>query len=379
MIKRSGLRIVAALIAAGLVIAGCTPGAPAPTPTKAPAAPTKAAEPTKAPAAPTAAPAAPTKAAEPTKAPASQPTAAPAKKVDYPQKGKAITLIVSWDAGGITDILARQLAAAMEKELGTPVQVVNKPGGAAQIGHTEIAKSKPDGYTFGSTNLPSSFLSYLDPQRKAAYGRGDLMQVSNVLLDPASIAVKADSPFKTLKDLIDAAKASPEKVKISDNGALTGHHLDNLMLEKLAGVKFAIVHFSGGAPAVAALLGGHIDASVSVAGQYAPQVKSGEIRLLAVMAEKESKFFPGVPTLESQGYKYYSASSSLGFSVAGGTPREIVDFMDGAIKKITDSDDFKKKMDELSYPLYYMNSARFTAFWDEKETEIKPLLELARK
>jgi|GEM_PF-3511648 len=190
-----------------LVTAGCGQSAPAPTPTKAAAAPAA----TAAPAAATA----PAKAAEPTK-PAAAPTVAAAPKVDFPQKGKSITINVPWDAGGAADVGTRLITPILEKELGVPVQVVNKPGAGSQTGLADFARAAPDGYTIGNTNLPNTFPDlHGPPTAKATYSRKSFVPISNIVWDPEAIAVKADSPIKTVKDLVDLAKTKEIKVATS--------------------------------------------------------------------------------------------------------------------------------------------------------------------
>lgn len=366
------LSFLVVVVVAGQLVAGCAPSAPPPTPTKAAVAPTKAAEPTK--------PVEPAKAAEPTKAPAASPTKAAAsafKKVDWPEKGKIITIIVPFGAGA-ADSQARIMAAFLEKELGVPVQVVNKPGAAAQTGLTELAKSKPDGYTIGLSPLPTAYNTYLDPERKAAYGRRDLVQVANQVVDPQAIGVKADSPYKSLKDLLEAAKARQGQFKAATAGLLGNDHLGILLLGQTAGVKLNPVHFDGGGAAVTALLGGHVDVGVHTIGAFAPSAKSEKVRLLAVMDRERSKFFPDVPTLQELGYKG-EMGSYRGFSVPAGTPKEVVDMLSAAIKKGSETDDVKKKMDEMMLPQRYMDAAGYTKFWDEFEAQAKPLLEIGRQ
>jgi len=363
---------LAILIAAGLLLAGCSQAAPAPAPTQAP----KAAEPTKA-----AAPA-----AQPTAAPAAQPsvvpaapTAAPAaKKVDYPAKGKTITMLVHWAAGGSSDVGARILASGLEKELGTNIEVVNKPGASGQLGYTALTQAKPDGYTIGSTNYPSAVISYLDPDRKATYSRKDFELLGLHVVDPGLIAVRKDSSFKTLKDVIDAAKASPKKVTITTTGIQSDEHFALLQLQKIAGVEFAFVHFSdGSAPAITAVLGGKVDVFCGNVGDLLAQYKSGEMRILGVMDREASPFYPDVKTFATQGYQLES-SSSRGFSAPGGTPKEIVDILSGAMKKVIASDEHKQKMADMGLTLRYMDPAAYNAYWTEYEAMIKDLLPLSK-
>lgn len=349
------LSFSAAMVLVSQFVAGCTQSAATATPTKAAAVSTAAAAP-----------------AEPTVASAS-------KKVDWPERGKTITITIIVPFGaGAADSQARIMAAFLEKELGVPVQVVNKPGAAAQTGLTELAKSKPDGYTIGLSPLPTAYNTYLDPERKAAYGRRDLAQVANQVVDPQAIGVRADSPYKTFKDFLDAAKAQQGQFKAATAGLLGNDHLGILLLGQTAGVKLNPVHFDGGGAAVTALLGGHVDVGVHTIGAFAPSAKSEKVRLLAVMDRERSKFFPDVPTLQELGYKG-EMGSYRGFSVPAGTPKEVVDILSAAIKKGSETQDVRKKMDEMMLPQRYMDAAEYMKFWDEFEAQVKPLLEIGRQ
>lgn len=298
--------------------------------------------------------------------------------VDFPAKNRTMTMLIPWDAGGPGDVTSRLLAIGMEQGLGIRVVPVNKVGAGSQVGLTEFTRSKPDGYTIGTTNQPSCMLTYLDPERKAIYGRKDFQPLAVVAYTPASVGVRADSPYKTLKDLIDAAKAAPESIKVSTVGMLSNTHMDVLMLEKVAGVRFAHVHFSGSAPALTALMGGHVDVAVMSAASYTTQVKSGEVRLLGLMTKEESASYPGVKTLESQGYKLYSGAM-MGYSAPKETPREIMDILSGAIRKAVATEAFKKRMVEIGYDLLYMNPSEFANWWDDTDSQLKPLVEEIRR
>lgn len=361
------LALAIVFAAASLALMGCSQAAPAPvaSPTSAPKA---AAEPTKAAAAPTEAPKAPV---------ATATTQAAAKKSDFPAAGKSLTVIVGTTAGGPNDVAARLLAPHLEKELGIPVQILNKPGAGWQVGITEISLAKPDGYTIGLTPLPQTITIYMDPQRKAVFGKKDLEPLAMQVVDPGVIAVKADSPFKSVNDLVEAARANPEKIKTSDTGILSDDHLGILQLQKLTGVKFAIVHYEGTAQEVPALLGGHIDAIFGNAGDFLPQVKDGSLRVLGVMDREESKYHPGVKTMEAQGLKFYS-SSSRAISMPAGAPKDVVDALSGAIKRASDQAEYKKKMDDLGLAPSYMDPAATGAYWTEMEEQVKPLMELAK-
>lgn len=349
--KHLTVLLAALVVVVGALMAGCSQ--PASTPTQAP------------------------KAAEPTKAAA--PAASPAKKVDFPAKDKTITLMVHWAAGGSSDVGARILASGMEKELGTNIEVVNKAGAGGQIGYTALTQAKPDGYTIGSTNYPSAVITYLDPERKATYSRKDFELLGLHVVDPGLIAVRKDSPFKTLKEVVDAAKANPKKVTITTTGIQSDEHFELLQLQKISDAQFAFVHFSEGiAPAMTAVLGGKVDVFCGNVGDLLAQYKSGEMRILGVMDKEPSPFYADVKTFEAQGYNLHS-SSSRGFSAPGSTPKEIVEILSGAMKKVTASDEHKKKMVEMGLTLRYMDPAAYNAYWTEYETMIKDLLPLSKQ
>src|SRR5262245_15130828 len=168
--------------------------------------------------------------------------------------GKPITLIVPYAAGGTTDSAARLLAARLEEELSTRVQVVNRPGAASQVGLQSLLAAPPNGYTLSYGVLPTVITHYSDPGREPPYARKDFRPVAHHHLIPAMIAVPTSSPYQTLKEFVEAARANPAKITISDSALMGNPHLCVLMLQKAAGVKFASVHFDGGAPSVTALL-----------------------------------------------------------------------------------------------------------------------------
>ncbi len=298
--------------------------------------------------------------------------------VDFPAKGKPITIIVPFAAGGGTDVAARLLASLMEKDLGVPVQIVNRPGAGSQVGVTALATSKPDGYTIGITPFPHVMTTYLDPERKAVFSRSSFEPVGAFFVNPVISSVAAGSPHKTLKDVIDAAKANPGKIKAGATGILGPSHLGLLQLQQVAGVQLAAVQFDGGAPQMTALLGGHIDLATNITPEVMGPSKAGQIRLLGIMDKTESPFLPGVKTLESQGYPVVS-TSPVGISAPAGTPKEIVTLLAASMKKAVSSTDWKSKMQDLGFTTMVPNPNDYAAFWQETEARVKPLMELAKR
>ncbi len=365
--KRLIVTFLAILVATTLLMGGCSSGATPAAPTKAPA--SSAAEPTK-PAAP-AAPAA-TAATAATAAPAAAP------KVNFPEKGKTINLIIPYPAGGGSDIAVRVTAPLFEKEIGVPVQIVNKGGAGSQVGVTEAVKAKPDGYTIGHANWPTISTLYMDADRKAAFSRKDVQVVAMHVTDPLAIAVKADSPYKGIKDLVEAAKAKPGTIKVGTSGLMSPEDFAFRQLQKLTGVKFNIVAFDGAAPGNTALAGGHIDAFGSGISSQLSLAKSGQTRLIATFADEGRGMMPGLTTMEDQGYKGFFGLAR-GWFVPAGTPKEVVTVLTNAFKKAEEAEENKKKLLDVGQFSRYMTPEEFNSYWDKMEEFVKPLVEEAKK
>ncbi len=303
---------------------------------------------------------------------------ASARAAAFPQKGKSIQMIVGYAPGGSSDTGSRILASGLEKELGVPVVVVNKPGASGQIGLTALATAKPDGYTIGTTTFPIAVVSCLVSERKASYTRSSFQPLALQINDPNLIAVKADSRFKTLKDIVEAAKAKPKTITIA-SGMLVDDQFAILQFQKLAGIQFAQVNFpQGTSQAVTPLLGGKIDLFCGNVGDLMGPYKSGSVRILGIMDDEPSPFYPGVKTFEEQGYKIYN-SSSRGFSLPAGTPKEIVDILSAAVKKVISSEEHKKRTADMALTVKYMDPVAYAKYWEEYESLIKELMPLTKE
>ncbi len=227
--------------------------------------------------------------------------------------------------------------------------------------------------------IPDSLKLYLDPQRKAVFNRASFQPIALHGADPQIVVVKTSSPYKSLKDLVDAAKASPGKLKGVVAGVLGDGHLALLQLQRATEAKYTVVNeTSGGAGPANSLLGGHTDFGVQSVGNWTAQIKSGELRAIAVLDKTESPFLPGVKTAEAQGFKVLFVSSK-GISGPAGLSKEIVDVLAAAIKKAMDTEEHKKRLQTMWMNQRYMGPAEYGAFWDEMDAQIKPLIDEARK
>jgi tripartite-type tricarboxylate transporter receptor subunit TctC len=286
---------------------------------------------------------------------------------NWPDKGKLITILIAYGAGGGADMTVRAMQPFLEQELGAKIVVINKPGGSTQVGTTEyLQKAGTDGYTILHNVLPSFPGVYLDPDRKATYTRKDLQLVANISRNPVGIAVKKGSRYKSLKDLIEAGKANPGKVIISSSGPLSPADLAIFALEKAAGVNFGHIFFDQQGEQRAALLGDHVAAESNPLQELVAGHKSGEVVTLATTSEKQNKFLPDVKTAAALGYNAF-ASSSSGLTYKAGTPKEIVDTVVAAVKRIDANPEFQKQLERLGVTVDVLVGSEYETYWNQVE------------
>ncbi|MFZ5634386.1 MAG: tripartite tricarboxylate transporter substrate binding protein [Bacillota bacterium] len=214
---------------------------------------------------------------------------------------KPITIITHTNAGSPTDVMVRQLGKAAEPILGQPVVVENKPGGSGATQVAALVAAPPDGYTLAACT-PTQIGSW-QSNLKGKFKIDDFAWINRVQIDPYIIVVRADSPWKTLKELVEYAKQNPNKLRVGGYGTVgSGHNVAFNILARTAGIKAAWTPFEGTNDAVTSLLGGHIDVANSNPGQVTQYVQAGKLRILGVMAEKRLPDLPDVPTYAEAGY-----------------------------------------------------------------------------
>jgi len=293
-----------------------------------------------------------------------------ASAAEYPKR--PITMICPWGAGGGTDAVSRILATLLKTELGVPVNVVNRTGGGGAIGHTAMATARPDGYTIGLATVEITMIHWMGLTR-VTYK--DITPVCMVNSDPAGINVRADAPWKTYKDLEKYVRENPGKLKSSGTGPGGIWHLAMAGWLKAIGMAPTAIKWipsKGAAPALQDLMAGGIDMSTCSLPEAATLIDVGRIRPLAIMAEKRDPLFPHVPTLKDKGVNW-SCGAWRGVVGPKGTSPQIVAVLERAIKKIVDSQEFKKFMKNRGYGIYWMDSeslARTLAEADEANGQI---------
>jgi len=269
---------------------------------------------------------------------------------EYPER--PITLIVNYTAGGGADLSARALAKKAEKFLGQPIAVVNKVGAGGTIGVGAVASAKPDGYTIGMATFgPLTMAPHMNqlpynPLKDFEY----IMGYGEYMYGPA---VRSDSQFKTLKDLVQYAKANPGKVKFSCAGLSLPNNFGMVHLAKAAGgIQWEAVVFKGAPESVAACLGGHVDAVSQNPGDVVPYIKAGRLRLLASFNARRWSWVPDVPTARELGYNF-DVGSWLALGAPKGVPTPVLDKLRDAFKKSIDDKDFQAIMEKIYIPVAY--------------------------
>ena len=292
---------------------------------------------------------------------------------------RPVQLMVAYPAGGGTDIAARIVAAIAEKSLGQPIVVVNKGGAGGQVGWTELVRQKPDGYYIGFINLPATNTVILDPDRKAIFTEKDFTPIINQVLDPGIIWVRADSPFKTLKDLIDAAKKSPSTIRAATTGILSDDHLAILMTEEAApGAVFRIVHLDGGATQFKEIMGGNIDVAFDNVGGVVRRMTSGEVRALAVMDDARSKFLPDVPTTKELGYPTIVSNSTRGIAGPKGMPEPVLIKLREVLKTAMDDPEHVNKLETQGLGIKVMVGEEYARYFADTHAKAKKYTEWAK-
>lgn len=298
---------------------------------------------------------------------------------DFPKKGKTIDLVVAFSSGGAVDTAARLIQPILEKELGTNVEVINKPGAGGQIGYTQLTSAAPDGYTIGATGSPSVVVSPLDPARGAKYTRDSFQPLGRQVIDPAVIAVQPDSPYQTLTELLDAAKANPKSMTASTTGLQTGEHFAMAQIQEVTGAEFAPVHFSEGASqATTAFLGKHVDILVANVSDVTDLTKQGKARVLGVMTSERSPSLPDVPTFKEAGYEV-EAGTARGYSAPAGLPEAVATKLEAAIQKAIEDPSVVQKMNDLGLQTSYLSGNDYKQFWAGQEEDFKKVLPLVQK
>lgn len=282
----------------------------------------------------------------------------------YPSK--PVTLIVPFPAGGIADISARSLKPALERALGgQPVLIVNRPGASGALGAAAVANAAPDGYTLMYTL--SSVASIPDQAvlngQKAPFTLDQFVPIARMTTDVVAVIVKADSPYKTLNDLLAAGRANPKGLTYSSSGNYGISHIPAEMLSAATNTEYRHIPYAGGAPMVSAVLAGTVDFNVPVRTLALPHVQSGRLRYLAMFGNSRWPLAPEVPSLGELGIKLDYVPWTGLFAPAGTPPEVLAALRRAARAAATDPQFMEAVKKSASGELAYLDGAELDAFW----------------
>jgi tripartite-type tricarboxylate transporter receptor subunit TctC len=284
-----------------------------------------------------------------------------------------ITFVNPFPPGGVADVIARPLAAAMEPVIKQPVVVETKAGAAGAVGAQFAASAKPDGYTLLVHITSISGFAEVDKLfgRQPKFTNADFIPIARLVADPIVLVVNDQLPYKTLKDLVDDAKQRPNQIIFSSSGLYGASHVPTALFASTAGgLQFRHLPTTGGSPAITAVLGNNAQFFMSPSSIALAQIKGGKLRPLAVSAAARAKALPDVPTFKESGYdlEYYFW---VGLFAPKGTPDKAIGVLRDAVKTAAHGDQFKAALANLGQDLAYMDQPDFVKFWaaDAKRME----------
>jgi tripartite-type tricarboxylate transporter receptor subunit TctC len=291
----------------------------------------------------------------------------------YPNR--PLTLVVPWGAGGGTDAVARFIASLMEKDLGQPVNVVNRTGGSGVVGHSAIASAAPDGYTIGMITVEITMMHH---QKLTELDPSSYTPIALVNLDPAGFQVRADSSYKTMADVVAAIKAAPPgKFKASGTGqggiwhlALAGM-LSDLKIDP-ASVPW--VPSNGAAPGLQDLVAGGVEFVPCSLPEARSLIDAGKVRSLAVMDAKRAALFPDVPTLKEATGSAWATGAWRGIAAPKGLPADVQAKLEASVKKAYDSKEYKDFMAQRGFGVLWGGSQEFAAFMAKGDADMKRVM-----
>ena len=289
----------------------------------------------------------------------------------YPEK--PVNMVIAFTAGGSSDVQARIMQKYWNKYSSEPWVFIYKPGAGGIIGFTELAKAKPDGYTIGGLNVPHLSLQSL--AQRAAFNPDSFDYIAQVVNDPQCVVVLNSSKFNSFSEIIDYAKANPNKLKVGLVGPLSGHHLMFLEFNKLfPDAKLSRVFYKGAADQNAALLGGEVDLIFGNINDVMRSIE--EFKVLNVAGETRNDFLPNVPTLREQNIDLVSDIRRV-FAAPKGVPAKDLEYLRAIFKKICNDPDYIADMKKAGQPAEYLDGDATRAYIDKQQVKAHKTLDEA--
>ncbi|HEV8344484.1 MAG TPA: tripartite tricarboxylate transporter substrate binding protein [Candidatus Binatia bacterium] len=290
---------------------------------------------------------------------------------------KPVEAVVHTGPGGGSDIFARAIADLMQKEklISQRMQVVNKSGGGSAVAMSYLAEKKGDANTIGF--FTGVWVTNPLTTVEAKVTISDLTPIVRLVLEPAVVAVKADSPYKNMRDFIESAKKSPNQLKQS-GGSVTGRdNLVRLVIQKATGAKWVFVSFPSGGERIANLLGGHVELMVIEPQEAGEHIKAGNLRVIAALTDKRLPSFPDVPTLKEQGIDVPVIPQARGVLAPPGVPKDVVQYWEGVFERFTKTASWKQYLEQNQFEDGYLKGPELSKFFDELAKQMREVLKEA--
>jgi tripartite-type tricarboxylate transporter receptor subunit TctC len=301
---------------------------------------------------------------------------APATAMAQAYPSKPVRLVVPFAAGGSTDIIARTVGQKLNEMWGQPVLVDNRPGGSTVIGTDAVAKAAPDGYTLLITPAPFTIVPSLiaklpyDPAR-------DFEPVTLINTTPLVVVVHPGVPARSIKELVSLARKKPGALNYGSSGSGGSNHLAGELFNAMAGVRMVHIPYKGNAPALADLVGGHVDVVFNGLTSAMPLIKSGRLRALAVTSLQRSAALADMPTLDELGLKGFQAVAWNGLTAPARTPKEIVGKLNGDVLKVVRSAELAERLKAEGSDPVGNSPAQYAAFLRDEIAKWRKVIKFA--
>ena len=290
---------------------------------------------------------------------------------------KPVTMVVPFPPGGLADTVGRPLAEAMSRNLGQPVLIENKGGAGGGIGMAQVAKAPADGYTILMALSSYSVLPEADTLlgRQQMYSYKSLRPLARITADPTVLAVRADAPWKTVKDFVEDARRRPGAINFGSSGNYGTMHVPMEILKQVANVRMTHIPYTGAGPAIVALLGGQVDAVASGPATVLQHMKSGKLRVLAHWGTTRLDTMPEVPSLKQSGYNAEYAQWS-GVFVPAGTPEPVVQRLRAAVRAAANDPKVKEVILNAGSPVMYQDTPEFETY---VQSDVRRMADVVKK
>jgi putative tricarboxylic transport membrane protein len=290
---------------------------------------------------------------------------------------KSIEVVVHTGPGGGSDLFARAIAELLQKEklVSQRLQVVNKSGGGSAVAMSYLAEKKGEPHTIGF--FTGIWVTNPLTTAEANVTLKDLTPVARLVLEPAVIVVKADSPYKNMKDFVEAAKKSPNQLRQSGGSVTSRDNLVRLLIQKATGTQWTFISFPSGGERLSNLLGGHVQMMVIEPQEAGEQIRAGNLRVIASLTEKRLASLPDVPTIKEQGIDVPLIPQARGVLAPPAAPREIVQYWEGVFDRFVKTPTWKQYVEQNQFEDGYLKGTALTKFFDDLTVQMRDVLKEA--